>query len=976
MRFRFKKTKVQNLLKEMDKQIFLIAAVTALLFLFYIDPLANVDMADWDRTFSPAVLSGISIGKRIQNFYFLFFLFIPMFFSFSALAYTLLFNVRPQYKKIYLKISMILLCSVVVSYVSRYMAGFEGHCAEVLIKNMLAFQGILTVIALIDAKQIFCFSDVTCFFVGYMVAVLSSNILLRVSMNVSILIVWVCLMCYAAVACKTAFGARIFKDSQNLLFLLMWTPAILRLTLEGIYLLTERGKDIRNYYTCIGGVALVFVFLSVAIVFLFRKKKLSFSTVGFVGAILSLCALSFFAYTYQYMWPLSRYSGIYEGGNTSVFADTVFYGKIPIVDYFSAHALGDMWTHLIYYLLHSDIKTVLANPYFPLGAVGGVLALFYIVRTLFDEDAAILFICLFPYNYYGVKITSLCFISVAALLYIIKRTTFRAYFLFWFVVLISAFTSYDEGISLGIACILAYVLLIFKEKDKLKRFILSGTAVGGAALLSYIFYALFTGIPVISRLREWLSVSVGSSSTWALADFGDPSTFAFLFAYFIVPVSAVVILVVAAFWLVRNKNHMAAAVLTIVFALAQLLFFTRTVVYHNLAACLGQNGVLLNYVHWTIPLFVLYLWRRKGRSLEKQLLAWLCTFGILLFAEGALVTSIFPNSASSVFAYAAAASENWDLHNNTTENLGKERLVFDQPALTFIEQFETIFDTLLTREQTFIDFANITSLYALTGRERPCYVAQTPGLLTDLYSQECYLDEVAQYDCPLAIVGTTEDTFTQQMIGIPHNIRYYKIAEYIYRNYQPLVKTGDFVIWCKKGLRTGFTDTLAGAGLLESGYTLVDYGYDAADISADGDGSELFLYEPYHQFSLQKLPYIWAHYDEYEAWKNDVLEKPENVEGHSYVFSGSQKIKTPNGNYMAFECVNPSETDIEATVIFLDSREAGIRYEYSFTALPGSNTYMIRVSQDYFWEAFNIDTINFESEQEFQIKDINILTGD
>ena len=55
-----------------------------------------------------------------------------------------------------------------------------------------------------------------------------------------------------------------------------------------------------------------------------------------------------------------------------------------------------------------------------------------------------------------------------------------------------------------------------------------------------------------------------------------------------------------------------------------------------------------------------------------------------------------------------------------------------------------------------VDFANITSMYLLTGRERPCYVGQTPSLLTDLYSQECYLRQIEEHDCPLAVLGTTE----------------------------------------------------------------------------------------------------------------------------------------------------------------------------------------------------------------------------
>ena len=987
MMFKIKKEKIQSLLKGIDKQVCFIAAITALLLLFYIDPLAHVDLTDWNRTFSPAILSGISIDKRIQNFYLLFFCFIPLVFILSLLFYTLLFHIRDKYKTIHLKISIMLMCCVAVSYFSRYTAGASADYAGILVKTMLAFQIILAVVALADVKQIFSFSDITSFFVGYMIAVISSDILLRINMNISILIVGACLICYVTVICKTPFGIKIFKTCQNFIFILMWTPTVLRLVLEGIYFLTEKGETITDYYTCVLCAAFIFILLTVTLLFLFRKKDWSFSSFGYIGAITSISALSFFQYAYQYVWSYSTYAKLYEAGNGAVVMDSFLYGKLPIADYFSAHAVGDVWMRIIYCLVHSDIKGIFATPYRGLTFLAGLFALFYIIKTLFDRDTAVLFLFLFPCYCSNVKIITICLMSVAVLLYIIKQPETKSYLWFWLLILISAFITYDEGISLGIACISAYMILIFREHDKLKRFILSGIAVGGAALFSYIVYALFTGIPVISRMKEWLSVGVNSSSTWATAVFGDPSTFAFLLSYLVVPVSAVTILVITSFLYIKDNSkesrnmlqrqlNSASAAITVAFALAQLLFFTRTIVYHNLDRCSGQNGVLLNYVHWTVSLFILYLYTRKGSSCEKKLFAWIATFGIIILAEGTLVTGILPDSASSVFARAADASENWNLHNNTTDNLGKERIVFDEATNTFVQQFKQVFDTLLTEEQTFIDFANITSLYALTGRTRPCYVGQSPGLLTDLYSQECFLTQIAEYDCPLAILGTTEDAFTQQMIGIPHNIRYYKIAEYIYQNYRPLVKTGDFVIWCRKDLHTGFTAALNDAAFPDMGYTLVDYGYDSTTLSPDEQGALQASYQPYHQFSLDMIPYIWANRDEYLASENDVLVKLENSGNDSYTFSGSQNVMGTDGNYLKFECSNPMENNIPVTVTFQDSHRDGIRYEYSFTAVPGSNTYMIRTSQDYFWNVFNIDTIEFTSENGFEISNLEILAGD
>ena len=97
---------------------------------------------------------------------------------------------------------------------------------------------------------------------------------------------------------------------------------------------------------------------------------------------------------------------------------------------------------------------------------------------------------------------------------------------------------------MGIACILAYVVAscIMREWRHLKVYIASGILTGIGTLIIYVIYGVATGLPIVSRLKEWISVSVGSNSTWATVEFGDVSSFAFLLSYFVAPVVAVVIL--------------------------------------------------------------------------------------------------------------------------------------------------------------------------------------------------------------------------------------------------------------------------------------------------------------------------------------------------------------------------------------------------------------------------------------------------
>ncbi len=64
------------------------------------------------------------------------------------------------------------------------------------------------------------------------------------------------------------------------------------------------------------------------------------------------------------------------------------------------------------------------------------------------------------------------------------------------------------------------------------------------------------------------------------------------------------------------------------------------------------------------------------------------------------------------------------------------------------------------------------------------------------------------------------------------------------------------------------------------------------------------------------------------------------------------------------------------SVTFMDSKNEGIKYEYDFTAIPGVSNYMIRVSQDYFWNVYNIDNIIFTSNSNYSVGKVWVLKGD
>lgn len=973
----FNRENIYSFFKNTDKKNYFIAISTVLMIMYYINPLVNVGLKKWNRTFSSAVLSGISINKRTGNFYILFLVVFPVLFFLTTYFYNNIFKEKEEYKKSFFQISIVLIFPIIAAYISRFAIEQEQVNPNKLIQTMIVFQIILIIISFLDKKYFFCQTDILMLCVAYMIAVIASNILLCINFAKSILSMAVIFLVFATIFLKGNLDNKIYLLARRCIFILMWLPLFVCIFLELLFFLNEKGIQIMHYYTVIDLACIFFIVLAFVIAVLFGANDKYFRNFGYVGAILGLCALKYFSHTYQYVWSYSSYANVYELGNASVSADTILNGKLPVIDYFSAHALSDVWTRILYCITHSDIKGIFANPYGGLSNCIAMIFLFLVLKKLFNCDIAALLLFLFPFDITGIKVSSMCFISVVMFIYILDKNNIKQYIFFWLSVLTGAFTVYDEGINLGISCIIAFLIIMFikKEKNKILKFILSGCIVGILSSTLYFIYCGITGTGAFSRIEEWISVSAASSSSWATANFGDASSFAFLVSYFFIPVCAVSILFITVIKYMLYKKQTMLASLVIMFSITEILYITRSIVYHNLAVCAGRTGVLLNFVHWTVSIFVIYILRNKQEN--KYLIGWVIVWSIVVIAEGALVTGQYPSSESSLYNSAVQVSESVELKNDMSGIWNKERIIFDDETDKFVNQFKKVFDLLLKKEETFLDFANITSLYVMTGRERPFYVGQSPSLLTDLYSQKCYINEISKYNIPLTILGTTDASYIQQMISIPHNIRYYKIAEYIYKKYRPLVLTGDFAIWCLNENYEKYKNILNSSGLITEnmGYTFADYGYDKADILQNENGETYYSYKPYHQYNLGNLSYIWANYDNYNAINNKKVLNLETDSENTCYFKGSQSVICDDGNYIAFRAINNFENNIQVTFTFEDSSDTCVRFEYSMDIIPGTNYYLIRVSQDYFWSKFNIDRIYINSEN-CAIDNLKILEGD
>lgn len=144
------KRQVSEFIKTIDREILCMAFITMLAIAYYVNPLDNVQLTEWNRTFGPAVLAGISIDKRIRNFYFLFLIYLPVIFIVVTTGYAWLFGKRASYKESYTKFNILFLFSIISSYISRYADGSDTVKWNLLILGPLSFYTFLNVIFLLE----------------------------------------------------------------------------------------------------------------------------------------------------------------------------------------------------------------------------------------------------------------------------------------------------------------------------------------------------------------------------------------------------------------------------------------------------------------------------------------------------------------------------------------------------------------------------------------------------------------------------------------------------------------------------------------------------------------------------------------------------------------------------------------------------------------------------------------------------------
>jgi len=260
-------------------------------------------------------------------------------------------------------------------------------------------------------------------------------------------------------------------------------------------------------------------------------------------------------------------------------------------------------------------------------------------------------------------------------------------------------------------------------------------------------------------------------------------------------------------------------------------------------------------------------------------------------------------------------------------------------------------------------------LYPILNKKSPVYVSQSPLQLSGEFTQEQYIKQIK--NIPIIFMPVGDSTLD----GVVNSYRFYKVSEYIYQNYMPLIKyENEFTVWCLKDRCNELKlklkkESQKNLDILKK-ITNINYGYD------EFVSKELDWLSFVHNNNLEYLPYIWANYDIKKAINNKVLYNLKNISNNRFSIdklNNNQKIK---GNYLLVTGNFKNEEKVTIKLGNLKDNIFSEKYKYNFIAKEGTQNYLLRVSTDYYWYTNEINSVEVVSENGIKNVSMKILEGD
>lgn len=775
----------------------------ALFFSYAFNPLLNTGITRFERYISSATAGNLDIGKVINNFYIWYLIIFP------AIFFAALFLLKLIYKKAIPKgpqvmdainnlyqFAVISLFPLLIAYINRFTIAKLIFTPSIVIPCVI----IISIIGYIINSHLIELDFNAfkwCIFISFAMIfpVLIFLNMLAVKLPAYLLYFLVIMFTTALLyAAKKYLNKSNFDKIQIAFIPFAYTLAFVSIFLELCNILNQYGIFITRKAQISLAIYVIAIIISVAIFYTFKTEKINdgfcWEKYFYPGIVLSLGLI--------YVQPqlqLIVNTDLFESSNGGCAISQLFlFGKLPIIESFSGHMLSDTIWGVVYGILNNDSFGAIFSPYGVYAFVVVLFILYLILKNVFNRDFAAAVTILFPFIG-GMAIWSdIGFFSILSLVYLTKKPTPTfSYFVFWSVLAISFLYRMDTGVAYGIGSLVVLILLCVLKKIEInyKKLVASFFAVTAIVICLFSIVCFIKRINIMHRIREFFAIGL-SNQNWAYSSIGDPNRISFFYVYIFIPFITILALI---YFILHIRNHSgisadkSAIILSLGFA--YIINIPRIIVRHNLYE--GLNGARLFTAALFLSLVVAFVIKRNKYILF--------AFGFFTFMAATSVissdTNMYPQSLLSV------AMNKFNNGALTTENIVTEKVKRIDTSEEMKKSYSAIvnkINELLSPGETYLDFSNQTLLYALSGRENPTYISQSPGHLSGEHLQLRFIEQIeAMKDrIPLAILPKNPVYLGFTLDGIQNSYRYYKVSEYIYNNYKPLGVISDYAIWCRK----------------------------------------------------------------------------------------------------------------------------------------------------------------------------------
>lgn len=696
---------------------------------------------------------------------------------------------------------------------------------------------------------------------------------------------------------------------------------------ETQYTLSERITDPFHPYVILGvTIVMVAVILSRINLGKVNRRKMLIN-VFIPISIATLTAYNF----YQHYLTVNGLPDLFHPGETNLpIQQLLNFGKIPFLEIFPTHGLSSFFPQFFFGLI---------NGFYPLeGLIWSrymyiiFVLLFYLLLTKgfrVSSLTATLISVFLPINYiydlyFGILV--LFFLTVGNIFKndplsnrsVVLILGVNTFILLW---------RLDFGIATMITTIFLYGGYLF-GKNKLfdKR------TYGFYAKILVIFAVGMLIFIANSSTREILKALIVfitfQNSTMGLVEFSRGESLRDALQYLLFPLISMVYIVHFSFKALTHKETSKIDYILTSMAVFSLIISTRSLQRHSLI-----EGVFYNYLFVllfaTLPLLLL---QGKG-AVKYQIFRYL----VLFFCILAYVVPTGDKTYNIVNYNLYQTSNSINLVNtigrfefNTWAPLERRVIIEGQD-----ENYKDIVEFLkanLNEEQTFYDLSNASMLYILADKSFPTYLVPSIYHTSDIIQQGVIKDlQALMSNNNLPFVIFKQGSGWDSVDYVDSEVRSYKIAEFIYSNYEPYQLVGSYQIWRIK------------------------------DDAPTNDGLQTD-----QKLKIGFLPYIWANYDE---------EPPTGImlssDSATLTIPGGYTLDKSKGNYIEV-WIGPTE-ERDARVYLNGDNGSYIEFKVRQSAQPLK--YLIRISMLYGWYR-EVGEVKIESSGDIPVRQINLKYGD